>query len=75
MEASGIEIATELYREYSLQVTVNDVKAGSDGERLGVRKDDEIVIVNNCIVQDLDLDTLDRYFSQKEIVLTLRSSR
>jgi len=42
---------------------------------LGVRKDDEIVIVNNSIVQELDLDTLDRYFNQIPIILTLRSSR
>jgi len=40
-----------------------------------VRKDDEIVIINNSIVQDLDLDTIDRYFNQIPIVLTLRSSR
>ena len=42
---------------------------------LGVRKGDEIVIVNNCIVQDLDLDTLDRYLNESPMTLTLRSSR
>ena len=91
LELAGIEIATELHREYSLQVVVCDVKPDSEAERLGkegrrtirsieigvlgVRKDDEIVIVNSFIVQELDLDTLDRYFNQIPIVLTLRSSR
>jgi hypothetical protein len=72
-------------------VIVCDVKPESEAERLGktkkmihsnrdfvflgVRKDDEIVIVNNSIVQELDLDTLDRYFNQIPIILTLRSSR
>jgi hypothetical protein len=40
-----------------------------------VKKGDEIVIVNNLIVQDLDLDTIDRFFNQTPIMLTLRSSR
>lgn len=75
LELSGIEIATELHQESSLQVVVSDVKVNSESERLGVRKDDEIVIVNNSIVQDLDLDTLDRYFNKIPIILTLRSSR
>jgi hypothetical protein len=42
---------------------------------LGVMKGDEIVIVNNWIVQDLDLDTLDRYLNKPPVMLTLRSSR
>ncbi len=36
LESSGIEISTELYREYSLQVIVCDVKIGSESERLGI---------------------------------------
>jgi C-terminal processing protease CtpA/Prc len=64
-----------LHREYSLQVIVSNVTNDSEAEQLGVKKTDEIVIVNNSIVQDLDLDTLDRYFNQTPIMLTLRSSR
>ncbi|CAF0933766.1 unnamed protein product [Rotaria sordida] len=75
LDLSGIEIITELYREYSLQVIVSNVKKGSESERLGVKEGDEIVIVNNSIVQDLSLDTLDEYFNQIPIMLTLRSSR
>ncbi|CAF3358354.1 unnamed protein product [Rotaria sp. Silwood1] len=75
LDLSGIEIVTELYREYSLQVIVSNVKKGSESERLGVEEGDEIVIVNNSIVQDLSLDTLDHYFNQIPIMLTLRSSR
>ncbi|CAF3108847.1 unnamed protein product [Rotaria socialis] len=75
LNMSGIEIITELYREYSLQVIVSNVKKGSESERLGVKEGDEIVIVNNSIVQDLSLDTLDQYFSQIPIMLTIRSSR
>ena len=54
---------------------VSNVQHGSKSEQLGVKKGDEIVIVNNFIVQDLDLDTLDRYFNETPIILTLRSSR
>lgn len=90
---SGIDIDTELYREYSLQVIVSTVKKDSEGERAGterdrerpwdalisrlqgIRKGDEIVMINNSIVQDLDLHSLDRYLTQSPIVLTLRSSR
>ncbi|CAF3588971.1 unnamed protein product [Adineta steineri] len=75
LNLSGIEIITKLYREYSLQVIVSNVIPGSESEQLGVRKGDEIVIVNNSIVQDLDLNTLDNYFYQTPIILTLRSSR
>ncbi|CAF3949893.1 unnamed protein product [Rotaria sp. Silwood2] len=75
LDLSGIEIITELYREYSLQVIVSNVKKGSESERLGVKEGDEIVIVNNSIVQDLSLDTLDHYFNRIPIMLTLRSSR
>lgn len=90
---SGIDIDTELYREYSLQVIVSKVKKDSEGERAGterdrerpwdalisrlqgIRKGDEIVMINNSIVQDLDLHSLDRYLTQSPIALTLRSSR
>ncbi|UJR25261.1 hypothetical protein I4U23_006613 [Adineta vaga] len=75
LNLSGIEIVTELHREYSLQVIVSNVIHGSESEQLGVKKGDEIVIVNNFIVQDLDLDTLDHYFNEIPIILTLRSSR
>lgn len=99
LDLSGIDIVTELYREYSLQVIISRVKKGSESERLGtymtkvlktryffnlnsiiiiilgVKEGDEIVIVNNCIVQDLTLDILDQYLNQIPITLTLRSSR
>ncbi|CAF1653465.1 unnamed protein product, partial [Adineta ricciae] len=64
LNLSGIEIVTELHRECSLQVIVCNVQHGSKSEQLGVKKGDEIVIVNNFIVQDLDLDTLDRYLNE-----------
>jgi hypothetical protein len=35
LDVSGIEIFTELYREYSLQVIVSNVKKGSESEQLG----------------------------------------
>ena len=43
LQSSGIEIETELYREYSLQVIVSNVKKASEGERLGTtEKQNEI---------------------------------
>lgn len=38
LELSGIEITTELYREYSLQVIVSDVKIESESEKLGINE-------------------------------------
>ena len=42
---------------------------------LGMRKGDEIVMINSFIVQDLDLNTFDGCLEQIPIVVTLRSSR
>lgn len=38
LQTSGIEIETELYREYSLQVLVSNVRKESEAERLGKEK-------------------------------------
>jgi len=42
---------------------------------LGVRQDDEIVMINHCNLKDLDLTVINRYLNQTPIILTLRSSR
>ena len=42
LQLSDIEISTELYREYSLQVIVSDVKIGSESEQLGKSKTKKI---------------------------------
>jgi len=39
LELSGIEVATELHQESSLQVVVCDVKVNSESEQLGKKRE------------------------------------
>ncbi|CAF1239835.1 unnamed protein product [Adineta steineri] len=71
LNASGIDII----QEYPLTIFIKNVRKRSEGERLGIMKGDEIIMINNINVKDLDSTTFNRYLNQIPITLTFRSSR
>ncbi|UJR23642.1 hypothetical protein I4U23_026627 [Adineta vaga] len=65
----------DIDQQQPMIITIKNVKKGSEGEQLGVIKDDEIIMINNLYVKHFDNVRLNRYLQQIPIQLTLRSSR
>ncbi|CAF0880247.1 unnamed protein product [Adineta ricciae] len=65
----------DINQHYPMTIMVKNIKKGSEGERLGVVKGDEIIMINNLYVKHFDTARLNRHLQQIPIQLTLRSSR
>lgn len=83
MYDAGFDIEAELdndddtsSRDDKVRVFVSQVKENSDASQSGLKCGDEIVIINGCLIETLDMDKIQYHLnSGSNLRLTVRTAR